>query len=103
MSLRVETPTGNFEIPAFENRCPVCQRDGLESKLRDFGSIATSRGSFPYYDEAGVYHHHSMNQYSTYYECSNGHQFSLFYHPKCPCGWVRKAPWITVFGPKSAG
>lgn len=30
----------------------------------------------PYYDENGKYHHNDPNTTTTYYNCSNGHQWT---------------------------
>jgi hypothetical protein len=57
-------------------------------------------GFQPYYDEAGTYHCHNPNRHITFFQCSNGHQFTHIYYNACPsCGAVREPDRIEVTPP----
>jgi hypothetical protein len=64
--------------------CPVCQKEGVTSKVFDLGARKTLMGWEPYYDEQGVYHRHDPNVIDNAYRCSNKHTFyRKFYHKCC--------------------
>lgn len=55
--------------------CPVCQEKGLESCVYVGTSSTTLLYYQPWYDEDGVYHNENPNTITTYYSCSQGHEW----------------------------
>jgi hypothetical protein len=68
-------------------KCPVCAKKGLKSRVYPRGSESTCMGYFPYYDEEGVHHCHDGNSVTSYYSCSEGHEWRETSYHSCPCGW----------------
>jgi len=63
----------------WDHRCPVCVKQGKESKVypSGLGCTCTLMATYDYYDEKGVYHHSDPNWTTCTFTCSNGHDFSV--------------------------
>lgn len=66
--------------------CPTCKAEGQTSRVDIGGGATTDMWSAPYYDEAGVYHHHDLNTTTWVYDCSRGHRWTAAQRKKCPAG-----------------
>lgn len=65
--------------------CPVCQEQGLKSKVfASGGGRTTLMGFTPYYDEEGNYHSHNPNTTTRSYKCSEGHVWEVRSTQGCP-------------------
>src|SRR2546430_16577299 len=74
-------------------KCNECIKEGKTSKVYPQGGTSTLMYCPPFYDEAGVYHHHDCNVKTFLYRCSRGHTWIEKQDPMCPgCGldWVAK-------------
>jgi hypothetical protein len=68
--------------------CEECKTAGQKSIVTPRGGVTTAMWCPPYYDEAGKYHHHDLNIVKESFSCSNGHQWTIDGHKKCPgCDW----------------
>lgn len=68
-------------------KCPTCVAEGKTSRVYPLGGFVTCMASYPYYDEAGNYHHHDPNTHTGSYQCSEGHKWSDSSKSPCPtCG-----------------
>lgn len=67
--------------------CPMCEAQGLQSKVLAGPSSVTLIYSPPFYDENGAYHHHDLNTSTTQCKCSSGHEWTEVSRPSCWCGW----------------
>jgi hypothetical protein len=70
--------------------CAKCKEMGLKSQVNSGSTLTTLMGTFPFYDEDGVYHDHDFNTISTDYRCTNNHNFTKSYRKSCPspdCEW----------------
>jgi hypothetical protein len=65
-------------------KCPVCEKQGLKSKVYPRGQTTTLLYYTPFYDEEGNYHHHDRNVVTQYYECSSNHAWMEKGHSSCP-------------------
>ena len=65
--------------------CPACREAGVQSCVRENGRWTTLLGWSSYYDEAGHYHSHDPNQYTTRYRCDQGHEWTETRKKKCWC------------------
>ena len=65
-------------------KCPFCEKEGKTSRLYPGGEMSTLLHCSPFYDEAGVYHHHDSNQITRDYRCSEGHRYYTTSKNKCP-------------------
>jgi len=65
-------------------KCPKCQEEGKKSTVQSLGGRKTLLGWGPKYDEEGVFHSHDPNTCTSYYKCSNGHEFIVQGKPLCP-------------------
>jgi hypothetical protein len=70
--------------------CPQCKAEGKKSHVYPGHSTSTLMYCPPFYDEEGRYHNHDMNTHTTYYRCSNGHEWAENSSPVCWCGWPNK-------------
>lgn len=72
-------------------RCPICERDGEPSTVREHTAIAMPVLR-TFRDERGRVHAHQPEPVRTSYECSRGHNFELEEMMACPtCGWRNPA------------
>lgn len=55
--------------------CEECKNQGLKSRVHEEYTSKSLMFNQVYYDEEGKHHHHDMNTLTTYYACSNGHNF----------------------------
>jgi len=67
--------------------CPVCEKEGKKSIVRNGLSKRTLAFCPPYFDHDGNRHHHDRNNQETRYSCSEGHRFTVTYRGTCGCGW----------------
>jgi hypothetical protein len=78
-------------------KCPICKEKDLKSKVYSKGSSTTLMGYSSYYDEEGVYHNHDPNTHTSYYNCSEGHEWIEKYKSKCSsCDYGKEESKITV-------
>jgi hypothetical protein len=57
--------------------CSQCQQEGKQSSVMIGGATSTLVMPMSYYDEQGVFHQAKDNNiHTTYYNCSNGHQWT---------------------------
>ena len=69
-------------------KCPECVAAGEKSRVTPGLTAVTDMYFAPYYDEAGVRHHHDGNSRTTNYSCSNGHAWVESTLAKCgSCDW----------------
>ena len=61
----------------FDNKvlCPVCQEKGLKSIVYEGSSQSTLLYNPTWYDEEGNRHYQNTNTTTTYYSCSQGHEW----------------------------
>ena len=61
----------------FDNKilCPVCQEKGLKSIVYEGSSQSTLVFNPTWYDEEGNKHYQNTNTSTTYYSCSQGHEW----------------------------
>ena len=67
--------------------CPECKKQGLKSKVYQWGTSSTLLYWQPFYDEDGKLHCHNRNTIMTDYDCSNGHHWVDKSIGSCWCGW----------------
>ena len=66
------------DIPIVERVvCPCCKEEGRTSTVTCWGTSGTLMYSPTWYDSLGSPHHKDPNYYTTRYECSRGHRFSI--------------------------
>ena len=87
--LESESPEPTTKIPSpatevdpvpviYENwngRCPVCERNGMTSRVECGWALVTLAWCADYYDEAGQHHQAKCNTASQTCTCSHGHTF----------------------------
>lgn len=67
--------------------CEECKKEEKKNILHIGLTTVTAMHFEPYYDEKGQYHYHNRNITTTYYKCSNGHEFTKNVSGSCWCGW----------------
>jgi len=65
--------------------CPYCIKEGKKSTLNVPQKLDPGMGHFikEFFDEEGGYHNHDSKKKCFNYECSNGHEFTVFVFDKC--------------------
>jgi len=77
--------SAEFSIPTttnYDNRvfCPICKEKGLKSSVYEGSSQTTLVYNPTWYDEEGNKHYENTNTTTTYYSCSQGHEWYETYH-----------------------
>ena len=60
--------------------CPICKEKGLKSSVYEGSSQTTLVYNPTWYDEEGNKHYENTNTTTTYYSCSQGHEWYETYH-----------------------
>ena len=72
-------------------KCPKCAKINLHSTIALQKATTTLIAYDGHFDIEGNRHFHNPNQTLGYYQCSNGHSFSLKGEiSSCWCGWKNK-------------
>lgn len=64
-------------------KCTQCEKEDKKSRVYQHGGSSTLMGYQNYYDEQGKLHSHNPNKYKYFYNCSEGHSFSIEYLSAC--------------------
>lgn len=74
-------------------KCKFCEVEGKTSILHHMGSSHTLLGGREhFFDKEGNEHYHDLNTITTYFKCSNGHEYNEKEEIKCPTCGVRRFP-----------
>jgi hypothetical protein len=66
--------------------CNTCRNENTRSKVYVMDSIYDLKQSQDrFFDEDGTWHVHDVNPTTTYYKCSNGHEWSEMKYAICWC------------------